>query len=141
MKARTLPKALTAATLALGLVVAPAFTTSAFAATTDKAPTPQSNCFLSQNWQDWRGASPDTIYLRVNVHDIWKIGLSGGTNMVTDPTNHLVNELRGSSWICNPLDLDLKISDGHGIIVPLFVKSLTRLTPEQVAAIPKKDLP
>jgi hypothetical protein len=98
------------------------------------------NCFLSRDWQDWRGATPDKIYFRINIHDIYQVDLSGGSNMVTDPSNHLISHQRGSSWICGPLDLDLKISDGH-IIEPLFVKALTKLTPEQVALIPKKDLP
>ena len=98
------------------------------------------NCFLSRDWQDWRGATPEKIYFRVNTHDVYEVDLSGGSNMVTDPSNHLISNQRGSNWICTPLDLDLKISDGH-IVEPLFVKSLTKLTPEQVALIPKKDRP
>jgi len=131
MKARILIVA--AATAALGLAGA------AHAATGDHQNTTR-NCFLSNDWQGWRGADANTLYLRVHAHDFYKVELSGGSNMVTDPTNHLINNLRVSSWICNPLDLDLKISDGH-ITEPLIVKSITKLTPEQVAAIPKKALP
>jgi len=97
-------------------------------------------CFMSRDWEDWRGAGPDKIYFRVNNRDFYEIDLQGGSAMVTDPTNHLISRQRGSDWICNPLDLDLKISDGH-IVEPLFVKSITKLTPEQVAAIPKKFMP
>jgi len=131
MKARILIVA--AATAALGLAGA------AHAATGGHQNTTR-NCFLSNDWQGWRGADANTLYLRVHAHDFYKVELSGGSNMVTDPTNHLINNLRVSSWICNPLDLDLKISDGH-ITEPLIVKSITKLTPEQVAAIPKKALP
>jgi hypothetical protein len=98
------------------------------------------NCFLSSNWQDWRGADPNTIYFRVNVRDVYRVDLAGGSNMVTDPSNHLISQVRGSNWICKPIDLDLKISDGH-IVEPLFVKAITKLTPDQVALIPKKDRP
>ncbi|MGZ3272624.1 MAG: DUF6491 family protein [Caulobacteraceae bacterium] len=98
------------------------------------------NCFMTQDWENWRGADANTIYLRVRMHDFYRLDLSNGSNMVTDDTNHLVSQIRGSNWICDPLDLDLKISDGH-ITVPLFVKSITKLTPEQVAMIPKKVLP
>ena len=128
---------LIAAAAALGLAGA------AHAAAPAKAAAPGGaggNCFLSQNWQDWRGADPNTIYFRVNVRDIYRLDLQSGSNMVTDPTNHLISEIRGSSWICSPIDLDLKISDGH-IVEPLFVKAITKLTPEQVALIPKKSLP
>ncbi|MEI9890964.1 MAG: hypothetical protein WDN45_10645 [Caulobacteraceae bacterium] len=131
MKARILMAA-AVATLAL--------TGLAHAATAPAKPATASNCFLTQNWQDWRGANPTTIYFRVNVRDIFKLDLASESNMVTDPSNHLISESRGSSWVCNPIDLDLKISDGH-IVEPLFIKSITRLTAEQVAAIPKKDLP
>jgi len=98
------------------------------------------NCFLTQDWQGWRGADPNTIYLRVHAHEYYRLDLSSGSPMVTDDTNHLVSQVRGSNWICSPLDLDLKISDGH-ITEPLIVKAITKLTPEQVAMIPKKALP
>jgi hypothetical protein len=98
------------------------------------------NCFLTNDWQSWRGSDPNTIILRVHVHDFYRLDLSSGSNMVTDPSNHLISQVRGSPWICGPLDLDLKISDGH-ISEPLIVKAITRLTPDQVAAIPKKVLP
>ncbi len=39
-----------------------------------------------------------------------------------------------------PIDLDLKVANDH-IVEPLFIKAITKLTPEQVAAIPKKFLP
>jgi len=130
MKARIL---FVAAAAALGLAGA------AQAATPEKGNTTR-NCFMTQDWENWRGADANTIYLRVRIHDFYKLELSGGSNMVTDQSNHLVSIVRGSSWICNPLDLDLKISDGH-ITEPLIVKSITKLTPEQVAMIPKKVLP
>jgi len=98
------------------------------------------NCFLTQDWQGWRGADANTIYLRIHVHEFYRLDLSSGSNMVTDDTNHLISQVRGSSWICSPLDLDLKISDGH-ITEPLIVKTITKLTPEQVDAIPKKARP
>lgn len=113
---------------------------AAHAAAPDKDANATRNCFLSQDWESWKGADANTIYLRVHSRDFFRIDLSSGSNMVTDDTNHLVNQVRGSSWICSPLDLDLKISDGH-ITEPLIVKAITKLTPEQVAAIPKKAKP
>jgi hypothetical protein len=135
MKARILIAA--AATVALGLAGAAHAATSG-EKSGDKNAT--RSCFLTQDWENWRGADANTIYLRVHTHDFYKLDLSAGSNMVTDDTNHLISKVRGSSWICSPLDLDLKISDGH-IVLPLIVKSITKLTPEQVAAIPKKALP
>jgi hypothetical protein len=102
---------------------------------------PKSSCFFQRDWSGWRAPNKDTIYLRVNVRDIYQIDLSaGGSQLLTWPDSHLVNEIRGTDSVCSPIDLDLKVANDH-IVIPLFVKAITRLTPEQVAAIPKKDLP
>jgi hypothetical protein len=53
----------------------------------------------------------------------------------------LVNRVRGSDWICSPLDLDLTLADHNGYREPLISRSLRKLTPAEVAAIPRKDLP
>jgi hypothetical protein len=132
MNARIL---LAAAAAALGLAA------PAFADTPAKTPNSTANCFRSEQWQGWRSPNANTIYVRVFQRDVWRIDLSGGSSMLTDPTNHLITNFQGSSWICRPIDLsNMKVSDGH-ITIPLFVKSITKLTPEQVAAIPQKDRP
>ena len=60
---------------------------------------------------------------------------AAGTNTILvainlDPTQEQ------AGWI----DLDLKVANDH-VVEPLFIKAITKLTPEQVAAIPKKYLP
>jgi hypothetical protein len=128
---------LAAATVAALGLAASAFAAPAFAATPDAT----KNCFLAHEWQDWKAPNDKTIYVRVNQHDVWQLDLSGRSNMITDDTNHLITNLQDSAWICQPIDLsNMKISNGS-VSEPLFVKSLTRLTPEQVAAIPQKDRP
>jgi hypothetical protein len=100
------------------------------------------SCFLSRDWEGWKSPSPNVIYLRIGVSQIYRLDLSAGSNQLQEGDVHLINKVRGSDWICSPLDLDLQLADDHGIFrEPLFVKSITRLTPDQVAAIPRKDLP
>ena len=103
-------------------------------------PKATSNCFFTRDWSDWRSPNDKTIYLRVNVRDIYQVDLAGGSSLLTWPDSHLINDVRGTDSVCNPIDLDLKIAQ-DGIVEPLFVKAITKLTPEQVAAIPKKFLP
>jgi len=98
------------------------------------------SCFYSQNWRGWSAPSPDVLYLRVNISDVYKVELSGGSPQLQYPGVHLVSIVRGSSNICSAIDLDLKVSDG-GFTIPLIAKSLTKLTPEEIAAIPKKYRP
>jgi hypothetical protein len=122
-------------TAAVGLALAGAAHADAPAAK------PKSSCFFSRDWSNWHAPNKDTIYLRVNVRDIYKIDLSaGGSQLLTWPDSHLINEIRGVDSVCSPIDLDLKVAS-DGIVIPLFVKAITRLTPDEVAAIPKKDLP
>ena len=97
-------------------------------------------CFFSSNWSGWRSPDDKTIYLRVGVKDIYKVDLSFGSTMLTYPDAHLVSRIHGPDMICAPIDLDLTVSDG-AMRDPLFVKAITKLTPEQIAAIPKKFLP
>jgi hypothetical protein len=90
----------------------------------------------------WKSPNPNTIYVRVGVSRIYELDLSSGSNQLQEPAMHLVSQIRGSEWICDPLDLQLQIVDDHDAFQePLIVKSITRLTPDQIAAIPKKYLP
>jgi hypothetical protein len=121
--------------------VALALALPGFAQASD-AKRPQANCFLSENWQGWKSPSPNVIYLRVNVNDVYRIDLSAGSSTLQAPNVHLVNRIRGSNWICSPLDLQLWVADETGgFREPLIVKSITRLTREEAAAIPPKYRP
>ena len=104
------------------------------------AKTPAPACFFSSNWDGWRSPDEKTIYFRVNVRDIYKVDLSFGSSLLMWPDSHLISRIRGTNEICQPIDLDLAVAQ-DGIRDPLFVKAITKLTPEQIAAIPKKDLP
>lgn len=128
--------AASAALAALGLAAAPAVANSPTAKTTN-AP-----CFFINQWQGWRAPNANTIYLRVNLNQIYRADLSAGSQELTWPgAYHLISRVQGSNSICGPLDLQLSVADSHGFRQPLIVKSLTLLTPEEVAALPKKDLP
>ena len=126
------------AAAALGLAAGAGLSGAALADTPVK--TPASSCFYSFNWTSWRSPDQNTIYFRVGVRDIYKVDLSGGSRLLTFPESHLISQIRGSDIICNPIDLDLRVSE-DGIQEPLFVKAITKLTAAEVAAIPKKYLP
>ena len=99
-------------------------------------------CFFITQWQGWKADGPNTIYLRVNLRDIYRADLSAGSSQLTWPgTYHLVSRVEGSESICTALDLRLAVADSYGFYQPLIVRSLVKLTPEQIAALPRKDLP
>jgi hypothetical protein len=126
---------------ALMLTVAlAAFGVAGLARAETPAAKPRPSCFFSRDWSGWRSPDEKTIYLRVNVSDIYRVDLASGSQLLTWPDSHLVNEIRGTDSICNPIDLDLKVVQ-DGVSEPLFVKAITKLTREQAAAIPKKFRP
>ena len=100
------------------------------------------SCFLAANWAGWKSPSPNVIYLRVNSNQIYQLDLSAGSSELQDGDVHLINKMEGSDWVCSPLDMQLEVADSHGgFREPLIIKAITRLTPEQVSAIPRKYLP
>ncbi len=104
----------------------------------------ENQCFPITSFENWRALDSKTMYLRVNVNEVFRIDMEGECPELTYPDAHLVTVWRGSSEVCGPLDWDLKVADGTGpgsFAVPCIVKGQTRLTSAEAAAIPKKFKP
>lgn len=100
------------------------------------------DCFSSRDWTDWSSPSPDVIYLKVRNREVYRVDLLPSGKLSLDrPGKYLLNTQRGSTRVCSPVDLDLKLGDLSGFSTPLFPQAITRLTREQVAALPRKDRP
>ena len=102
---------------------------------------PARSCFSLSDWNGWSAPDRDTLYLKVRARDVYRLDLARGTHQLQSPGSHLVTVVRGSDRICTPLDLDLRISDGFGIAIPIRARAITKMTPEEIAAIPKKFRP
>lgn len=115
----------------------------AAAAMAQAAPAEQGgrSCFYSRQWNGWRAPDASTIYIRVGVRDIYRLDLTNACQALRSPGAVLVNRVRGGSSICSPLDLDLRVSQGHGFATPCLVKTMTKLTPDEAAALPKAARP
>jgi hypothetical protein len=99
------------------------------------------NCFFVSQWSGWKAPTPDVLYLAVNLRDVYKVQLSSKSPELMWPDARLISITRGSSTICDPLDLDLKVAGSGGFPIGLIATSITKLTPEEVAAIPPKFRP
>jgi hypothetical protein len=113
------------------------------AAAQAKPATPASSCFLPTEWTGWTAApGGDALYLRVGLRDIYRLDLTPGSRARKGAGDFLVTHSTGSHWICSALDLQgLSISDDLGFKRPLIASNLRKLTPAEVAAIPRRDLP
>ena len=124
------------------LAVAAALALAAAAAQA-AAPEPREHCFPSGgSWSSWSApGNGDVLLLRVHINDIYRVDLSPGSHAYKSPGYYLVNVVRGSGWICSAIDLDLSLNSDYGFRRPLIAVSMRKLTPAEVAAIPRKDLP
>ena len=107
----------------------------------DAPPRAARSCFYLSDWDGWSAPNKDTLYLKVRNRDVYRVDLAHGTNQLTSPGVHLVSVVRGVDSVCAPLDLDLRVSDGFGMAMPIRAKTITKLTREEIAAIPKKYRP
>ncbi|MGH6986543.1 MAG: DUF6491 family protein [Caulobacteraceae bacterium] len=98
-------------------------------------------CFFINQWQGWSAPSDDVILLHVEGRGIYRVGLSTPTPMLKAPGVHLISRFEGTDTVCDPLDLDLEVSDAGGMRLPVIADSLTLLTPEEAAAVPPKYRP
>jgi hypothetical protein len=115
------------------------------AARAQPAPNPdkpaRAPCFWITQWRGWKAPNPHTLYLGVNMHEVYEVQLAGDAPTLQDPDAHLVSVSRGSDSVCSAIDLQLTVAEPFGIREPLIAKTMVKLTPEQVAAIPPKYRP
>ncbi|HEX5278630.1 MAG TPA: DUF6491 family protein [Micropepsaceae bacterium] len=99
-------------------------------------------CFFSRDFQQWRAPDASTIMIRVGVNRFYRLDLSAPCPTLQFPSTYLVNVFRGSDAVCGPLDWDIRVAQyPAGVTEQCIVKSMTQLTPEQVAAIPPRLRP
>lgn len=105
---------------------------SAAASRTDSGP-----CFFLRNWKGGWKAAPNArvIYIRVD-HSVYRLDLQSSYSLLRDPWAVLINKTT-MSMVCSPLDFNLTVSNQAGIQQWPIVRSMTRLTPAQAAALPK----
>jgi hypothetical protein len=84
----------------------------------------------------------NTIYIRVTPDHYYRLDLAAQCSRLKSPQAHLITNSRGKNTICSPLDWDLSVSQPNdGAQEQCVVRSMTKLDPAQVAAIPKPFKP
>jgi hypothetical protein len=131
MKTRIALAAATAALLTLAATAASAADTSA-----------PNQCFWARNVTSFAAPDDHTVYVRVNLRDVYRLDLMVSCPDV-DWNNRvaLVSSHGAGGSICNALDAEI-VSHATGIGRQRCpVKTLTKLTPEEIAALPKHAKP
>lgn len=105
------------------------------------APASTQSCFRMRDMHNHSVVDANTIYASVGMHDVYKITSSNACFAAKWSSDPLITRVvAGSDIVCKPIDLDLKVG-GSGGVSPCIVTGIQKLTPAEVAAIPKKLRP
>ena len=127
--------------LAAALVLALGAASAASAA--DKADKPATDqCFWARNVTSFAAPDDRTVYLKVNHRDIYRLDLMIACPDVDWNERVALESSRGAGGsICSPLDAKI-ISHAAGIGAQRCpVKAMHKLTPDEIAALPKRAKP
>ncbi|HEX7945897.1 MAG TPA: DUF6491 family protein [Phenylobacterium sp.] len=102
---------------------------------------PTGQCFRSHDIRNHTIADNQTLLMNVNGRDTYRITVDGaclGGAVSSDPI--VTRNPPGSDIICRPIDMDLAISKS-GFEARCIVQSIAKMSPAEVAALPKKLKP
>jgi hypothetical protein len=100
-----------------------------------------SGCIRSSQIGNHSIVDDHTLYIDVRGRGIYRITTSGSClagAISSDPI--ILRQVPSTNLICRPIDLDLSVSKG-GAATRCITQSITRLTPQEMAAIPRKLRP
>lgn len=107
----------------------------------DGARLERGDCIRSTEIRNHTFADRNTILLNVDGRSTYRVTVDGaclGGAVSSDPI--VTRNPPGSHIICRPIDMDIGISR-DGFESQCIVRSIVKMTPEQVAALPKKLRP
>ncbi len=93
-------------------------------------------CFYLRNMQNSKIADPRTLYIRASDR-VYRIEFQNDCN-TAQSYSLVLHPADNSGQVCKAIELDVHVRDTGEACVP---KSITRLTPDEVAALPAKDRP
>jgi hypothetical protein len=97
------------------------------------------SCFFNRDIRGFAAPDDKTLYLRVRAKDVYRLDMKGRCPEL-DWEHKIAIDSRGSSAICGAIDVTVLVKTPIGVS-RCSVETLTRLTPEEVAALPKKSRP
>lgn len=104
-----------------------------------EAAKPERACFFNRDIRGFAAPDDKTLYLRVRSKEVFRLDMMGRCADL-DWENRIAIDSRGSSSICDPMDATVLVRGPIGVD-RCPVKAITRLTPEEVAALPRKARP
>jgi hypothetical protein len=127
----------------LGLAALASAASALAAATAGAQPAAQprtQQCLYVHNINGFNAPNDHTIYVRSSVSDIWRLDLMTDCIGLSFKQGFRLRSAGGDPWICEPIQADVSIRD-VGMPQRCPVSGLHKLTPDEVAALPRRDRP
>ena len=101
------------------------------------APAQTGTCFQTSQIENTRMVGARTLYIRTSARTFYRMEFANDCD--SDANGPLiVHPVDNSGQICSAIGVDISVRETGQRCIPT---DLTRLSPDEVAAIPKKDLP
>jgi hypothetical protein len=103
------------------------------AAQTPAPSKPESACFRTRDLRNHTVEGDKTLYFDLSGRSVYRVETSGGCLAGVTSTDPIVmSNQTGTGLICNKMDLNISVRGARCIIT-----SLSKMTPQEVAAMPK----
>jgi hypothetical protein len=99
------------------------------------------DCFQTRDWRAWSSPDDQTFLLRMSTGDIYRIDLPAPVRQSGSDHARLSLGERNADKVCGPLDLDINLSAAGGFTLPLSATRISRLSAQDIAALPPTALP
>ncbi len=121
----------------IALALVGAATALALALPAAAQPKAENSCFWLRDLRNHTVGGDHTLYFDVNGRSVYRVETTGNCLAGTVSSDPIVLRKRtAGGQICTPLDLDLSIRGSRCI-----VSDLSRLSPEEAAALPRRMHP
>jgi hypothetical protein len=98
-------------------------------------------CFARREIAGFRAPNDRTVYVRVGVSDVYRFDLMGDCAGLSFREDIGLQSVPGGDpWICKPIQATVVYRE-QGIPSVCPVSAIHKLTPEEFAALPKRDGP
>lgn len=102
---------------------------------------PTGQCFRSQDIRNHTIGDRSTLLINVRGKESYRVTMRGACLAGATSSDPIITRSPpGSTIICKPIDMDVSISKG-GFATPCIVDSIVRMSPDEIAALPKKLKP
>lgn len=102
---------------------------------------PAGQCVRSHDFRNHTIADDRTLLIDYNGKATYRLTMAGACLAgVTSSDPIVTREPPGTQWVCKPIDLDISVAV-NGFRTPCIVESIVKMTPAEVAALPRRLKP